>query len=244
MAFSHFVSFLLLLSVAIHALLLPKQVAALSGLSSSKDAPAAANPKPKQATRSYQSIAGMSVGAAFPQDLPGVLPPLGFFDPLRFAARADAATLKRYREAELTHGRVGMLAAVGFLVGERVEGSSFLFNSDITGPAIDHIAQVPAAFWVLLVTAIGAVEAYRAERGWVDPGDVPADGPGLLRDDYIPGDLGFDPLGFTEGMAEEDFFDMQTRELSHGRLGMIAAAGFLAQEAVDGKGIVEHWQQS
>merc|ERR1719450_156905 len=55
-----------------------------------------------------------------------------------------------------------------------------------------------------------------------------------LRPEYVPGDLGFDPLG----LAPEDPFEfriMQEKELSHGRLGMIAAAGFMAQEAVSGK---------
>merc|ERR1719164_443071 len=55
-----------------------------------------------------------------------------------------------------------------------------------------------------------------------------------LRPGYTPGDLGFDPLGLKpEDPAE--FRTMQEKELSHGRLGMIAAAGFLAQEAVTGK---------
>eukprot|EP00967_Tisochrysis_lutea_P159355 scaffold330069_cov72-Tisochrysis_lutea.AAC.1 len=55
-----------------------------------------------------------------------------------------------------------------------------------------------------------------------------------LRDDYYPGDLGFDPLGLKpEDPAE--FRTMQERELSHGRLAMLAAAGFMAQEAVSGK---------
>ena len=39
----------------------------------------------------------------------------------------------------------------------------------------------------------------------------------------------------------EEFFEMQTKELQNGRLAMLAAAGFLAQEAVDGKGILEHF---
>merc|ERR1712127_218390 len=75
--------------------------------------------------------------------MPGALAPMGFFDPLGFAAKADEGTLKRYREAEVTHGRVAMLAVIGFFVGEAVEGSSFLFDAQISGPAITHFTQVP-----------------------------------------------------------------------------------------------------
>merc|ERR1712179_213622 len=172
--------------------------------------------------------------------LPGALPPVGLFDPLGFAEKADANTLKRYREAELTHGRVAMLAALGFLVGEKVEGSSFLFDASIKGPAITHLAQVPSGFWLILVSAIGFAELQRSKTGWVDPADVPVDQPGLLREDYYPGDIGFDPLNLKPEDPEE-FEIMATKELQHGRLAMLAAAGFMAQELVDGKGIIEHF---
>merc|ERR1712194_724502 len=172
--------------------------------------------------------------------LVGALDPVGFFDPLDFAGKADENTLKRYREAELTHGRVAMLAAVGFLVGEQVEGSSFLFDASISGPAITHLSQVPPVFWVLLTVTIGAAEQYRATVGWVEPENVPVDQPGLLRADYVPGDLGFDPLGLKPEDAA-DFRIMQTKELQHGRLSMLAVAGFMAQELTDGKGILEHF---
>merc|ERR1712212_828653 len=65
------------------------------------------------------------------ENMPGAVAPLGFWDPLGCAAKADENTLKRYREAEVTHGRVAMLAVLGFLVGEAVEGSSFLFDGSI-----------------------------------------------------------------------------------------------------------------
>ena len=39
--------------------------------------------------------------------LPGALAPVGEFDPAGFAANADLGTVKKYREAELQHGRVG-----------------------------------------------------------------------------------------------------------------------------------------
>jgi len=176
-------------------------------------------------------------------DLPGALDPVGFFDPLGFAEKADDATLKRYREAEVTHGRVSMLAVIGFLVGEKVEGSSFLFDASIKGPAITHLAQVPAVFWVWLLFAISALELNRAQVAFVSPADVPTGQQGLMREDHYPGDVGFDPLGLKPEDPEE-FNIMVTKELQHGRLAMLAAAGFLAQELTDGKGIIEHLQSS
>jgi len=175
------------------------------------------------------------------ESLPGALAPVGFFDPLGLADKATDATLMRYREAELAHGRIAMLAVIGFFVGEKVEGSAFLFDASISGPAITHISQVPDGFWPVIIAFIGAAEASRAEIGWVDPADCPVDQPGLLKDDYLPGDLKFDPLGL-KPEDDEELIIMQTKELQHGRLAMLAAAGFLAQEAVDGKGIIEHFQ--
>jgi hypothetical protein len=190
---------------------------------------------------SYHDFSFVKKKQVFSVDtIPGALDPVGLFDPAGFAAKADEATLKRYREAELTHGRVAMLAVVGFFAGEAVEGSSFLWDASVSGPAIGHLAQVPNLFWALLVSAIGASEQRRAEIGWVEPKDVPFDKPGLLRDSYIPGNLGFDPLGLKPSDPEELFL-MQTKELQNGRLAMLAAAGFLAQELVDGKGILEHF---
>ena len=175
--------------------------------------------------------------------VPGALEPMGIFDPLGLAEKATPALLARYREAELAHGRVSMLAVIGFLVGEQVEGSSFLFDAQISGPAITHIGQVPDGFWAVIIAFVGAYEAQRAQDGWVDPADCPVDQPGQLRDDYSPGDLKFDPLGLMPD-DDEDFEVMQTKELQNGRLAMLAAAGFLAQEAVDGKGIIEHFTAS
>ena len=150
--------------------------------------------------------------------------------------------MKRYREAEVTHGRVAMLGALGFIVGERVEGSTFLFDSQIRGPAISHLQQIPVdSQWIilLLVASIAGAEFYRANNFWVPPEDAKFDNPGQLNDDYVPGDLKFDPLGFKPSDPAK-LFTMQTRELQNGRLAMLATAGFMAQELTDGKGIFEH----
>ena len=79
--------------------------------------------------------------------------------------------------------------------------------------------------------------------GWVPPEQVPVDQPGLLRSDYIPGDIGFDPLGL-KPTDEEEFRIMQTKELQNGRLAMLAATGFMAQELTDGMGIIQHFTAS
>lgn len=179
-------------------------------------------------------------GESFTLDtIPGALAPTGIFDPLGLGAKADEMTLKRYREAELTHGRVAMLATVGFLVGEAVESKTFLFNGEVTGPAIFHLSQVNPVFWLLLGAGIAKSEVKRAEIGWLEPKDVPFDKPGLLRDTYVPGDLGFDPLGLKPSDPTA-FETMQNKELQNGRLAMLAAAGFMAQELVSGQGIVEN----
>jgi len=186
--------------------------------------------------------ASSALNAFSAREMPGVLSPMGFFDPLGFAKKADEATMKRYREAEVTHGRVAMLGALGFIVGEYVEGSTFIFDSQIRGPAISHLAQVPTDYqfvFLLLLSAIAGAEFYRANNFWMAPDDGNVSNPGQLNVDYTPGDLKFDPFG----LKPEDpakLFTMQTKELQNGRLAMLATAGFMAQELTNGKGILEN----
>merc|ERR1712232_617632 len=55
--------------------------------------------------------------------LPGAIAPTGFFDPLGFAQDGIGLNeIKRNREAEVMHGRVAMVASVGYLAGEAVSG--------------------------------------------------------------------------------------------------------------------------
>ena len=61
-----------------------------------------------------------------------------------------------------------------------------------------------------------------------------------MNEDYYPGDVGFDPLGLKPSDPAE-FAEMQTKELQNGRLAMLAAAGFMAQEAVSGDTWGTYW---
>jgi len=176
----------------------------------------------------------------FAYGLPGSLDPIPEFDPFGFADKASLVQMKSYREAETTHGRVAMLAVIGFLVTESPFEFHPLFQTgdkDI-GPAIRHLDEVRTAapfFFELLAVAIGAAELGRALKGWENPGDV-YDSGASLKDNYFPGDIGFDPLGLKPEDSEE-FAIMSTKELQHGRLAMLAVAGFVAQELTDGKEI-------
>merc|ERR1719275_197600 len=88
----------------------------------------------------------------------GILPPLGFFDPLGFAADATPGKLLFYREVELKHGRVAMLAALGFLVGEQFHP---LFGGDIDVPSYIAFQQTPLqSFWPAVVFAIAIPEIF------------------------------------------------------------------------------------
>ncbi|KAH8075165.1 chlorophyll A-B binding protein [Aureococcus anophagefferens] len=113
------------------------------------------------------------------------------------------------------------------------------FFADVKGPAIDHLTQVRKeypAFFEIGALAIGGLEVNRALQGWAFPENRAA--VGQLNEDYYPGDVGFDPLGLKPTDPAE-FNEMATKELQNGRLAMLAAAGFIEQELVNHKPILE-----
>jgi hypothetical protein len=205
-------------------------------------------PAPRASTTTALNLNGwVADESKFCFGLPGSLPPVGEFDPLGFA-QTDLATIKKYREAELQHGRVAMLAAIGMLVTEEPIEFHPLFeatNKDI-GPAIRHLDEVRAVeplFFVILGLVIGGLELNRALVGFKAPDSTTAGGLDKegtmfqdLNDDYYPGDIGFDPLGLKPDDPAE-FAELQTKELQNGRLAMLGASGMILQELVNGKEI-------
>merc|ERR1712054_602109 len=176
-----------------------------------------------QATANVSAVPKFDV-----KDLAGITAPLGFFDPVGFTEGETEGKIRFYREVEIKHGRVGMLAALGFLVGENFHP---LFGGDIDVPAYLAFQQTPLqTFWPAVVFAIAIPEIFSVFT-FVSPfgGE-----PWAIRADHYPGDLGFDPLGLKPTDPKE-FKEMQTKELNNGRLAMIAAAGMIAQEYVTGQ---------
>ena len=163
------------------------------------------------------------------RSLPGVTEPLGFFDPWGLSENKSEGEILFYREAELKHGRVAMLAALGFPIGEMYHP---LYGGEIDVPSYVAFQETPLqAFWPLLFFVIGPFELYSV---------FSLKEPFTIRADYESGDLGFDPLGL-KPEDEEEFREMQTKELNNGRLAMIAIAGQVIQELVTQQKLFEDY---
>merc|ERR1712100_842730 len=98
-----------------------------------------------------------------------------------------------FREAELAHGRVAMMAALGYLVQESFH-PIFSEEAGVSGPVIRQLDQVLSfengqLGGSILLLAIFFSEIFRARTGWVEP-EVEMRS---LREGYAPGALGFDP---------------------------------------------------
>merc|ERR1712232_391876 len=157
------------------------------------------------------------------EDMPGVTAPLGFWDPWGFSTEIPEGTLLYWREAEIKHGRVAMLGFLGLLLTDKTTGLGIhpFYGGDAewTNFIAAHFKPVVLkTFWPALFFSCGIVE-------WGSGNPMRLDEKGARA----PGDLGFDPLGL-KPQDEQEWREMQTRELNNGRLAMIAAIGWVMQE--------------
>merc|ERR1712084_54435 len=164
---------------------------------------------------------------AFENEL-GVQDPVGFWDPVGFTADGDLLAYKRRRCVELKHGRISMLATMGYItpeVGGKFPGylspSMDLKFADIPN-GLAAVSKIPALGWVQMV-------AYAAYCELSGPTTRAAN-----TDDYAdltPGDYGFkvltsdDPAELTKKLSAE---------IANGRLAMVAILGMFFQDGLTG----------
>jgi len=165
---------------------------------------------------------------------------LGYYDPAGLTIGASENKIRSYREAELKHGRIAMLAALGFAVGENYHP---LYDGEIDGPsvyALQKSFEIAPDTWllpILFVITCEMISAAAVFRRSEDPFKTFE-----LSSEYTPGDslaplgIRFDPLGLAP-KDPEAFKEMQTKELNNGRVAMIASIIFFFQEAYTGKAI-------
>uniref|UniRef100_A0A0G4HNN3 Plastid light harvesting protein n=1 Tax=Chromera velia CCMP2878 TaxID=1169474 RepID=A0A0G4HNN3_9ALVE len=162
------------------------------------------------------------------EKLPGVSGPFGYFDPLSFGM-GTPEKIKKWTEAEIKHGRLAMLASVGYLVQEFFHP----LQPDAPARALtqwQYIEDKWPQFDEIVLVVIGLIEGYTIAKGWQSP-DEHSGGffAANLKSSYEPGDLGFDPLNLLPKDAEGRK-SMMTKERNNGRLAMLAIIGMWLQE--------------
>ncbi|KAL9139773.1 Light-harvesting complex [Amphidinium carterae] len=164
---------------------------------------------------------------AFESEL-GVQPPVGFWDPLGFTKDGDRAAFQRRRATEFKHGRIAMLATMGYITPEIAgkfpgELSSELKFTDVpTGLAA--LGVVPFAGWLQIILYCYAVEA--------------ASGFGAdSKKGGEPGNVGWQPPLFSGGWVGKDPTLRKKKlsvDLANGRLAMMAIIGMFFQDGLTG----------
>lgn len=165
--------------------------------------------------------------AAFESEL-GVQAPVGFWDPMGLAKDGDQETFKRRRATELKHGRVAMLATMGYILPEYFRFPGYLSPSanikfsDVPN-GLEAFSKVPLNGWFQIVVFAGFYEfpTYNSDRA--------------------PGDLGW------KAITSSDPDTLQSKlnaELANGRLAMVAIMGMLFQNGTVGSTGPEMWLAS
>merc|ERR1719370_2828487 len=158
---------------------------------------------------------------AFENEL-GVQDPVGFWDPAGFTADGNAENFARRRQTELKHGRVSMLATMGYIPPEitgKLPGflspSAGLKFADIPN-GLAAISKVPAAGW-------GQIVAYCAfcELSQDQSAGTSAAG----------GDFGWKLLTSSDPAALKGKL---SAEIANGRLAMMAIIGMFFQDGLTG----------
>jgi len=165
----------------------------------------------------------------------GQVAPLGFFDPLGLSAKVGEDKILFYREAELKHGRVCMVATLGILAQEKFH--TFFPNIDVPAAKLLDINYNEGSLqglWAGAFFVLGAHEIVFDIMG--ANGAVPKSPSYNPEPGVLPGDLGWDPLNI-KPKTPEKLIEMQNKELNNGRLAMFAALGIIAQEMVTDKKI-------
>merc|ERR1712127_389207 len=159
---------------------------------------------------------------AFENEL-GVQAPFGFWDPAGMTKDGDALAFRRRRETELKHGRVAMLACMGYITPEYFKFPGYC-ASDLPFADIPNglaaLSKVPSAGWLQIFLFIGTVEKWFYK---FDASRAPGD--------FENGGILGAPNGsrMVDGPAKTRKLNS---EIANGRLAMMAITGMFFQDGL------------
>lgn len=142
--------------------------------------------------------------------------------------RPTALILRDYREAEIRHGRLAMLAAMFWPLQEIMDRIFIPVKSaDFTviygGVTLPFLSLVMTQILLLL----GYLDIYAKAIKEEDTGEA-----------FLPGECFWDPLKILDGASEATKRRMQERELNNGRFAMVAVTFFILEEAIFHKPLI------
>merc|ERR1712151_670454 len=154
--------------------------------------------------------------------------PVGLWDPVGFTADGDALAFKRRRCVELKHGRISMLATMGYITPEitgKLPGSlspslGVKFADIPTGLAA--VSKVPALGWVQMVAYAAYCELSGPRTRAANTSDYA---------ELAPGDYGFKVLTSSD---PAELTKKLNAEIANGRLAMMAILGMFFQDGLTG----------
>merc|ERR1712190_572920 len=181
---------------------------------------------------------------AFESEL-GVQAPVGFWDPLGLSRDGNSEVFRRRRVTEIKHGRVSMLATMGYITPELVgkfpgylsPGNNLKFADVPNGLAA--LSKVPANGWLQILLYGLYCEAGSGNFGWFDNNsNFDFDGKLVMgaktnKDTRIPGDCGWKPPLLATDDAETKKRRLNA-EIANGRLAMMAIIGMFFQDGLTG----------
>jgi len=158
---------------------------------------------------------------AFENEL-GVQAPVGFWDPAGLAADGSVENFKRRRQTEIKHGRIAMLATMGYITPEitgkfpgYLSPSTKLAFADVPN-GLAALSKVPTSGWAQILGYMAYCEISQDQ----DAGTPAADG-----------DFGWKVL--TSADPEEKTKKLAA-EIANGRLAMMAIIGMFFQDGLTG----------
>jgi len=168
----------------------------------------------QEASRSTSALADTGPNQAFAGE-PGVVAPFGLFDPFSLLDNADQDRFDHLRAVELKHGRVSMLAVVGYLTtyaGVRLPGLEDIPTGFDAWSAIpnDVVGQMGMSLIVMEM-------ANRDHTG-------NAEFPGDFRNNVL--DFGWDE------QTDEWKKKKRTIEIQNGRAAMMGILGLMVHESI------------